>query len=424
MKWILINLALGLILQGCFQPPAPSVAVKTAPIKRGKMGALLISSGQVRARRRAVLSAAEGGMVTRIEVAEGDRVLQGQPLIYLGVRRRETQVEVQQARLEQAQARLAQIRSQLHSSQKQHGHKLEQSKQAVVQARISVGEAQLQVDASYRDWKRKAQLLTEKSISLSEVEQAELQWKIKKDELRQALSRQKTAQSESRGVLDSRQDLRSTAHQVAEAEGAVREAEANLNDSLREETETILRAPISGMVSNLKVVAGQTVSGESLGTIIDTDDMEVIASLDPAQVNGLGRDTPATLHSPLLGNKGVELRFVDLISAVEGKGNTVRARFRYRGRTDHRLVDGLQVQVYLQMPEKKGWLIPRDAIGEDQMRRTCVRVVRNQEEIRVHVVVLSSDASQALCEGDLFESDQLVIAGNDLAPGTQVTPTR
>jgi len=423
MKW-LVNLGLGLLLLGCSQPPAPAVSVRTAPIKRGSMGALLISSGEVRARRRAVLSAADGGLVTRLEVAEGDRVLQGQPLIYLAVRRRETQVEVQQARLEQAQARLAQSRTQLHSSQKQHKHKLEQSRQNLVQARISVTEARLQVDASYRDWQRKAELLKEKSISLSEVEQAELQWKIKKDELQQALSREKTAQSEAQGVLDGREDLRSQAHQVAEAEGAVREAEANLSDAQREETETILRAPISGLISNLKVVAGQSVGGDSLGTIIDTDDMEVIATLDPAQVSGLDSHTPATLHSPLLGNKGVDLRFIDLIPAVEGKGNTVRARFRYRGRADRRLVDGLQVQVHLQMPESKGWLVPRDAIGEDQVRRTRVRVVRNQQEIPVHVLVLSMDQSYALCEGKLLETDQVVIAGDDLAPGTRVTQGR
>lgn len=423
MKW-LVCLGLGLWLQGCSQPLAPAVAVRTAPIKRGSMGALLISSGEVRARRRAVLSAPDGGLVTRLEVAEGDRVLQGQPLIYLAVRRRETQVEVQKARLEQAQARLAQSRSQLHSSQKQHKHKLEQTRQSLVQARISVTEARLQVDASYRDWQRKAQLLKEKSIALSEVEQAELQWKIKKDELRQSLSREKAAQSEARGVSDGIEDLRSQGHLVAEAEGAVREAEANLADAQREETETILRAPISGLISNLKVVAGQSIGGDSLGTIIDTEDMEVIATLDPAQVNNLSSSTPATLHTPLLGNQGVSLRFIDLIPAVEGKGNTVRARFRYRGRPDRRLVDGLQVQVHLQMPERKGWLVPRDAIAEDQVRRTRVRVVRNQEEIPVHVMVLSLDQSYALCEGELFETDQVVIAGNELAPGTRVNESR
>jgi multidrug resistance efflux pump len=384
------------------------------------MGALLISSAEVRARRRAVLAAPEGGLVTRLEVVEGDRVIQGQPLIYLAVQRRETQVEVQRARLEQAQARLAQSRSQLKSSEKQHKHKLDQSKQALLQARISVTEARLQVDASYRDWQRKAQLLKEKSISLSEVEQAELQWKIKKDELDKSLSQQNTAQSEARGVRDASEDIRAQSHQVAEAEGALREAEANLIDAQREETETILRAPISGMVSSLKVVAGQSVGGDSLGTIIDTDDMEVVATLDPAQVSGLGAHTPSTLHSPLLGGKGADLRFVDLIPAVEGKGNTVRARFRYRSRPDRRLVDGLQVQVHLQLPEKKGWLVPRDAIAEDQVRRTRLRVVRNQQEIPVQVMVLSTDQTHALCQGELFESDQVVIAGSDLAPGTRV----
>ena len=420
MKW-LWYLGVGLFLSGCEQGASrPSVEVRTASVQRGSMGSLLISSGEVRARRRAVLAAPEGGLVTRLEVFEGDRVIQGQPLIYLAVQRRETQVDVQQARVEQAQARLAQSRAQLSSSQKQHKHKLVQSKQSMVQARISVTEAHLQVDASYRDWQRKAQLLKEKSISLSEVEQAEMQWKIKKDELQKAMSQEQSAKSEARGVHDSFEDLRVQAHQIAEAEGSLREAEANLADAQREETETILRAPITGMVSSLKVVAGQSVGGDSLGTVIDTDDMEVVATLDPAQVSGINAHTPSTLHSPLLAGKGVALRFIDIIPAVEGKGNTVRARFRYQGRPDRRLVDGLQVQVHLQLPEKKGWLVPRDAIGEDQIRRTRIRVVRNNEEIPVQVVVLSQNQTHALCQGELFETDKVVVAGSELAPGTHV----
>ena len=420
----LLCLGLGLFLLGCQGPSATSaVSVRTAPIQRGKMGSLLISTGEVRARRRAVLASPDGGMITRLEVSEGDRVFQGQPLIYLGVQRRETQVDVQRARRDQARARLAQSQSQLLSAQKQHQHKVEQSKQSLVQAGISVSQARLEVDASYRDWQRKAQLLTEKSISQSEVEQAELQWKIKKDELQQSLSQQRNAQSAARGVRDGSVDLRTSVQQVAEARSALSEAEANLVDAQRQETETVIRAPISGLVSSLKVVAGQTVGSDALGTVIDTSDMDIMATLDPAQMQGLDSHTPVTLHSPLLGNEhGKQLRFMELVPAVEGKGNTVRARFRFVGRPDPRLVDGLNVQVRLQMPEKEGWLVPRDAVGEDQIRRSRIRVVRNDEEVPVPVVVVAQDESHTLVEGVLFETDQVVIAGLDMAPGTRVGP--
>lgn len=401
------------LLWGCQSVPnLPGVEVRTVPVKRGSMGALVICSGTVHSRRRAAITAPEGGLVSRVEIAEGDRVRQGQPLIYLAVKPRETQVELQQARLQQAQARLSQSRSQLRSAQLQHGHKLSQSKQNLVQAKLAVSEAKTQVDSSYHDWKRKAQLLEEKSIAAVEVEEAELQWKIKQDEWRQAVSRETNSRTEGRSTRDARQDLKSQAEQVAEAEGAVREAEANLRDAMRQETETLVRAPIAGLVTSLKVVPGQSVGTDSLGQIIDTSQMEVMATLDPAQISRLNERSLATVHSPLVGKTGERVVFVDMVPAVEGNSaNTVRARFGFIGTPPRRLVDGLEVQVRLQMPEQTGWLVPRDSLSDDQSHRDILRVVRNGKEFPVHVTVLTTNESNALCDGDLREGDQVLLTG-------------
>lgn len=404
-----------MLLAGCQSvPQTNSVDVQSIPVGRGKMGNLVICSGKVQSRRRAAITAPEGGMVTRVEIREGDKVRAGQPLVYLAVKKRETQVEMQQARLEQARARLAQNQSQLRSAQLQHGHKLTQSKQNVLQAQIAVSEARTQVDAAYTDWKRKQGLLGEKSIAANEVEQAELQWKIKKDELQQAISKEANARTEGASTRDAQQDLHSQAQQVIEAEGAVHEAVANLSDAQRQETETVVRAPIAGLVATLKVVPGQSVGSDSLGQIIDVSDKEVMATLDPAQISRLDESSLATVHSPLVGDKGVRIVFVDVVPAVEGgTGNTVRGRFRFFGTPPGRLVDGLAVQVRIQMPEQSGWLVPRDALAEDQSFRNRLRVYRNNQEVAVLVDVLSLNETHALVEGELHEGDRVIMAGKD-----------
>ena len=411
-------LSLGLVTaqffcSGCQNLPAPNaVDVRMVAVSRGTMGKLVISSGKVQVRNRAAITAPQGGLVTRVQVLEGDRVRAGQPLIYLAVKKRETQVDLQQARLEQARSRLAQSRSQLRSSQLQHGHKLKQSKQNSLQAHIAVREAKTQVDAAYTDWQRKAQLLQEKAIAAEQVEQAKLQWQIKQYEWRQAISKEANVQTEGRSTRDARQDLTSQAEQVAEAEGAVHEAEANLNDAQRDETETVVRAPIAGLITSLKVVPGQSVGTDSLGQIIDVAQKEVMATLDPAQISTLDEHSLATVHSPLVGEKGARIAFVDVVPAADGgTGNTVRARFRFVQQPSRRLVDGLEVQVRIQMPQREGWLVPRDALAEDQSHRNSLRVQRNHQEVPVSVDVLSFHETHALVEGELRPGDQVVMAG-------------
>jgi multidrug efflux pump subunit AcrA (membrane-fusion protein) len=375
------------------------------------LGALVIASAEVRARRRAVLASPEGGTIRRLEVREGDRVVEGQPLIYLQGQRRRTQVDAEVARLEQARARFHQAQSLLKSTRAQAQRKQEQARQGVLQARISIDQNRREVDAAYRDWKRKAQLLEERSIAKVEVEAAELQWKIKQDELRQALSRETEARSTLGGARDSLSHLGSQQAQVDEAQAAVAEAEANLRLAQEEETETVLRAPISGMLINLRAVAGQSVGSDVLGLIVDTGDLEVIATLDPAQASGLGPEASASLHSPLLERKSQSLGFVDIIPAIEGQSNTIRARFRFLERPERHLVDGLQAQVHLTLPPRSGWLIPRDALREEQSRSNSVRLLRNGGEVPIEVTVLGTDSNYALCEGDLHAGDQVVIAG-------------
>ncbi|MBN9414493.1 MAG: HlyD family efflux transporter periplasmic adaptor subunit [Candidatus Eremiobacteraeota bacterium] len=415
LRKVLLGLLLAapVVISGCTTvPDAQRVEVRRTPIQRGRMGQLVICSGKVQVRRRAAITAPEGGLVTRVEVAEGDRVRLGQPLIYMAVKKRETQVDLQVARLEQARARLAQNRSQLRSAELQHGHKLSQSKQDLVQAGIAVREAKTQVDAAYTDWKRKEQLLQEKSIAANEVEQAKLQWKIKQYEWRQSLSKEANARGASASTRDSKQDLHSQAQQVLEAEGAVHEAEANLVDAQREETETIVRAPIAGLITSLKVVPGQAVGTDSLGQIIDVTQKEVMVTLDPAQISSLNEASLATVHSPLVGAAGSRISFVDVVAAVDGgTSNTVRARFRFVGAPPRRLVDGLEVQVRIQMPEKEGWLVPRDALLKDESERNGLRVFRNGQELPAHVDVLSLNETHALVQGDLHEGDEIVTAG-------------
>lgn len=408
---LVISLLCGCGCQGV--PQRNAVDVQTAAVRRGSMGNLVICSGKVQVRRRAAITAPEGGLVTRVEAVEGDRVRQGQPLLYLAAKKRETQVDLQLTRLEQARSRLAQSRSQLRSAQLQHGHKLSQSKQGLLQAGIAVREAKTEVDAAHADWQRKAQLLKEKSIAANQVEQAELQWKIKQYEWRQAISKEANSRIDSQSTRDAQQDLHSQAEQVAEAEGAVREAEVSLSDAQREETETVVRAPIAGLITSLKAVPGQSVGTDSLGMIIDTSDKEVMATLDPAQISRLDAHSPATVHSPLVGEKGVGIRFVDVVAAVDGgTGNTVHARFRFTTTPPVRLVDGLDVQVRIQMPERNGWLVPRDALAEDQSHRNRLRLYRNRQELPVLVNVLSLNETHALVDGDLHEGDQVVLVGN------------
>ena len=284
-------------------PPTVHVAVARPAAPAPGSASVLDAPGYVTARRQATVSAKITGKVTELFIEEGMRVEEGAVLARLDDTEAKAQLTLARAQLTAARAQLAEISAQL------------------VQAE--------------RDYVRQQELARRELIAAQAMDAALAQ----RDTLRARLA--------------------AAQEQVKVAKESVTVAEVQL-------TNTVIRAPFSGVVVAKAAQPGEMISPISagggftrtgIGTIVDMDSLEIQVDVSEAYINRVrpGQDVEAVLNA--YPDWRIPASVIAIVPTADRSKATVKVRIAL-GAKDARIVPEMGVRVAF-LPAAPGRLRPQ-----------------------------------------------------------------
>ena len=232
-KWILISLGVLVVLlvilskTGVFGKDE-GLKVTAEKVQKRSITEIVNASGKIYPEDEVKVSPDISGVITELNVQEGDTVKKGQILARIDA-------DVYNIQRSQAASGVAQTQAQVSSSQAQ-----------VSNAQAALDALDAQMEQAQRNYNRSKKLFDEKVISRSEMDVAE-------SSLRSAKANYNAAV----------QGIRGGQANVQSARANVQTAQASLQKANKDLSRTAITAPRDGVVSLLNVKKGESVSGNS-----------------------------------------------------------------------------------------------------------------------------------------------------------------
>jgi RND family efflux transporter MFP subunit len=150
---------------------------------------------------------------------------------------------------------------------------------------------------------------------------------------------------------------------VENAEAAARAAEAEAAQAHKQLQDATVKAPISGVVSRRVVESGDRVgSGDPLFEVVDTSELELLASVPSEYVGRVRVGSPVRLDVTGYEGRSVEGRVARINATADPATRQVQVYVRVANR-DHKLVGGLFASGRLLTGEARGALaVPTAAV--------------------------------------------------------------
>lgn len=418
-----------LLLAGCNgssdTPDHDLTTVEVQALTRGALPTELVVPAQIKALSRASVNASTSGIVEQVGPEEGDQVSQGQAVIWLKNPSTRTQINEQTAELESARASQQQAVVNVRIARANQEAQLAQARADLQQAKIAVEQAETEVASAKNEVERKTPLYEEKVIALTELEQARLTWEINKDQLRTAQSKLEASEANLRLARTGTDQIALKEAQLDGAAAEVRRSEAALDAAQRQLQQSILKAPISGVVVSRGVDPGESIQPgqQALLTIVNNQKLEIEAPIDQRYAMGLTPGLQATMTSLIHRNRDWTVALKDTVPSSNSETSTVLARFRFEGTIPDFLVDGTPVQLRLLLGETTGILIPREAVFQASTSGEVVALVNDGVILRRAVKPLAVNETHVLVSGSDFQAGEEVVVkgGVRLSEGQRVT---
>lgn len=233
LKWILIGLGAFIVLlviltkAGVFGKDE-GIKVTAEKVQKRTITEIVNASGKIYPEDEVKVSPDISGVITELNVQEGDTVKRGQLLARIDP-------DVYNIQRSQAASGVAQSQAQVSSVQAQ-----------VSNAQAALDALDAQMEQAQRAYDRSKKLFDDKVISRSEMDVAETTLKAAKANYNAAV-----------------QGIRSTKANVQSAQANVQTAQASLQRANKDLSRTAIVAPRDGVVSLLNVKKGESVSGNS-----------------------------------------------------------------------------------------------------------------------------------------------------------------
>lgn len=255
-----------------------------------------------------MVAAKFGGRIAQLEAREGDTVSAGQVLV----------------RLDDSQV----------------GARVTQARAAVTALEAQVRAAASREQQAQRDVERFRGLGAEGTVSVYELEQAELAWSVARDQWRQAQA------------------------QAGNVRAALAEAESVLAD-------LTIRAPIAGTVTARMADLGEVVgAGTPLLTVVDLDRLYLKVYVPEIEIGRLRLGLPARVHIDAFPDQPVPatLRYIAAQAEftpkeVQTRDERVKLVYAVRlylaANPDHRLTPGLPADAVIRWKDEAVWMPPR-----------------------------------------------------------------
>ena len=236
------------------------------------------------------LSPRVAGYVAKVEVDDDQPVKAGDVLVRL-------QARDYQARLDQAQAGVAEARAALtatQASQQVAAERINQQQQAILQAEAAVQGAAAEHRRSGLDMQRYRGLVRDDAATVQRLESASAA----------ASQAQAALQGAQAALREQHAQLAMAKARSAQADATLKQKEAALAHALarqrlaeQDEQDTVLRAPVDGVVGQRRVRAGQyVVPGQPLLAVVPLQQAYVVANYKETQLAHMRAGQPVEIR--------------------------------------------------------------------------------------------------------------------------------
>ena len=247
------------------------LTVTAEALRARDLEALVSASGKIQPKRQVNISANQMGRVTRLAVAEGQRVRQGDFLLEIDPRQLEGQL----------------LRGEAGVAVAQSGMK--QALLAVDQAKIALQQAQTNLDLARQNLKRQEDLWKDGLTTREALEQAQNQVAVRDND-----------------VKAREQDVRSREQEIKTREQQIRQEQAALATTKYDMTQVVIESPMDGIVVRRNIEEGETAvvgtmnnAGSQLLTIADMSVLEAEVEVDETDIPtvALGQEARVTIDA-------------------------------------------------------------------------------------------------------------------------------
>ncbi len=311
------------------------------------------------------------GRVARLAVREGDSVAPGQLLVQLDDATVRAQLAQAQAALAQAAAQVAAAGESLAVLRREVPNAIgnAQAGVQVAQAALTKGEAGEQ--QSRRDAERAERLAREHFVNPQAAEQAELAWRVARDQLAAARAAREQAEHALRDAELGPERIKAAEAQLAALEAARGQAEARIGEIESVLDELAVKSPAQAIVTARFVNVGEVVSaGSPLFELVDLDRLYLKVYVPEAQIGKLRRGLPARIYTDAFPDRQFDATVRYIGSRAEFTPKEVqtpdeRVKLVYEVRLylnenpAHRLTPGLPADAIIRWREDAPWAKPR-----------------------------------------------------------------
>lgn len=340
----------------------------------------VVASGRVMSPRRVHIGAVVTGRVLRIPVAEGQRVKKDEKLILLDDKDARAALLQAQAGVTQADARIRQLRE----------VGLPAARQAMTQAEATATQVRLQYERTRR-------LHEQGFVGQSQLDDAQRNLDVAESQLRAA-----RVQVDTNTAHGSDYAVATTA--LEQARAGERVAQARLLD-------TVIRAPVDGVLISRSVEAGDVVQpGRELLTLAPAGETQIIVQIDERNLSrlALGQKAIASADAYPGGRFGCELVYIN--PGIDALRGSVEVRLRVPDPPDT-LRQDMTVSVDIEVARRSQAVVaPAEAVRDATTNLPWVLALRDGRAVHVPVKIgLRGDGRLEVLEG-LAPGDALIPA--------------
>lgn len=410
---------------------APTMTVTTAPVKSSRIIRNLNARGSIAARNLIpVLPQANSLQVKEIRVKQGDFVKQGQVMAVLDDSLLQEQIRQAKADVESEQAEVASRNADLASQQAT----LESAKanvaanQAIVKQRLAdVAQAKAKLVDFERNFQRNEKLAREGAISTRELDTSTTDLATAREALRLAEANVQTARanviSTKASISSARAGILSAQAKEKSAEAKVRSSQARVEQLRTQLGQTIVRAPVSGIVAERLARVGDvtgtppqtqvatTVGGtQKLFSIISDAALQLQAEVPDVQLAQVKVGSSAKVTSG--GKNGVQLQ--GKVSSIEPLVNNKRAAIvKIDLPATTQLKPGMFARAEITTNSTLGLAVPRKAVLYQPDGNAIVFTFSDGEKVRTQKVEVgeSMDDGNVEIKSGLQAGERIVVTG-------------
>lgn len=255
------------------QPAPPTLVVTTKVEKLAKLRSVVSASGEIRAKEFVDIQAEVAGVIQELKVREGDNVKAGDELLRL----EDLQLKAEEA---SARAQVGAAEADVQNSEvgvQTAEASLAAEKQALANARLEREQSATSAERAKASLARKTELHQKQLIGSEEFEVSAAEARLAEQRLQWSTAR--IVQSEA-GVTVAQTRVAAAQAGLGAARQRLESARAGLARASDMASKTVLRAPLSGLITKLNVEKGERavpgIQSNPIATLMTIADMSVI----------------------------------------------------------------------------------------------------------------------------------------------------